>query len=170
MRIRQKAGMERRFPNSPNVRPWPQSERSVRTAMAFAVHTGGPNVGPCRCYNGTLVQVKPEITGVPESVGGCRSPLARHHCSKPAAVRLSRGCHGSLCSLVSAVPVGARLVPDEAIARRSSSVDDVISAVDINRVASNEPSRVMSKECGCGADVFDAYQAVRRRLGLRFFK
>ena len=51
-----------------------------------------------------------------------------------------------------------------------SSIDDVISAVDVDGVASDEPGRIMSQERGCGANVFDADQAARRRFGLRFFK
>jgi hypothetical protein len=46
----------------------------------------------------------------------------------------------------------------------------MISAVDVNGVASDEPGRIMSQERRCGANVFDADQAARRRFGLRFFK
>jgi hypothetical protein len=38
-----------------------------------------------------------------------------------------------------------------------SSIDDVISAVDVNGVASDEPGRIMSQERRCGANVFDAH-------------
>jgi hypothetical protein len=51
-----------------------------------------------------------------------------------------------------------------------SSIDHVISAVDVNGIASNKPGRVVSQERRCGADVFDADQATRRRFDLRLFK
>src|SRR6267142_1352893 len=52
----------------------------------------------------------------------------------------------------------------------STSIDDMISAVDVNGVASDEPGRIMSQERRCRANAFDADQAARRRFGLRFFK
>jgi hypothetical protein len=38
----------------------------------------------------------------------------------------------------------------------NSSIDNVISAVDVNGIASDKPGRIMSQERRCGADVFDA--------------
>jgi hypothetical protein len=38
-----------------------------------------------------------------------------------------------------------------------SSIDDVISAIDVNSIASDKPGRVMSQERRCSADVFDAH-------------
>jgi len=77
-------------------------------------------------------------------------------------------------------PHGRRLLPAHAwqmptaqtfgLTRIGSSVDNVISAVDINGAASNKPSRIMSQECRCGADVFDAHLAMRWRFGLRLFE
>lgn len=50
------------------------------------------------------------------------------------------------------------------------SVDDMISTVDINGVAGNQPGCVMSQKCRRGADVLDAHLTVSRRLGLHLFK
>src|SRR3974377_235319 len=49
-----------------------------------------------------------------------------------------------------------------------TSVDDVIAAIDINRVAGDETRRVVREEGGGGADVVDTDEAAGRRLGFRF--
>ncbi len=46
------------------------------------------------------------------------------------------------------------------------SVDNVITTVNVECLAGDEPCRVMGQKCGCDADVIDADQAVRRRLCL----
>ncbi len=43
------------------------------------------------------------------------------------------------------------------MSRINSSIDYVIPAIDINGVARNQPSRVMSQERRCSTDVFDAH-------------
>src|SRR5271154_1647294 len=45
-------------------------------------------------------------------------------------------------------------------------IDDVVAAVDIERLAGDEPRRVVGKECGSGSDIVDANEAARRRFGL----
>jgi hypothetical protein len=49
-------------------------------------------------------------------------------------------------------------------------VDNMIAAINVNGITGNKPGGIMSQECRCGADVFDAHQAVRRRFALRPFK
>ena len=59
-------------------------------------------------------------------------------------------CQGHMRKAIGSVR--ARL-PDEPT---DSSIDNVISAVDVNGIASDKPGRIMSQERRCGADVFDA--------------
>jgi hypothetical protein len=50
------------------------------------------------------------------------------------------------------------------------SIDDVVSAVDVDGVAGDKPGRVMSEKRRCSANVFDTHQAARRSFGLGLFQ
>ena len=41
---------------------------------------------------------------------------------------------------------------------RQASIDDVISAIDVDGIARNQASCIVSQECRCGANVFDAHK------------
>ena len=51
----------------------------------------------------------------------------------------------------------AGVVQQEPDRQIETSIDDVISAVNVNRIAGDKPGRVMSQERCCSADVFDAH-------------
>ena len=48
--------------------------------------------------------------------------------------------------------------------RDANLVDDVIAAVDVERLSGDQPGRVVSQEGSRGANVFDADQTARRSL------
>src|SRR5215471_11310140 len=54
--------------------------------------------------------------------------------------------------------------------RRWELVDDVIAAVDIERVAGNKPGRVMCEKGRGQTHIHDVHQAARGRLRLRLVK
>lgn len=49
------------------------------------------------------------------------------------------------------------------------SVDDVVTAIDLEHLTGDEPCGVMRKKGRCDANVVDVDQFARRRLHLRLF-
>jgi hypothetical protein len=52
----------------------------------------------------------------------------------------------------------------------NGSINEVISAIDVNRVAGDKACNVVCQKGRCGADVLDAHKAARGGLGLGFFE
>jgi hypothetical protein len=99
--------------------------------------------------------------------GTCRPPLRRF--AKPTQSSNSleifvRQASGSAKGTQSAQRQNLRR------GRINSSIDNVIPAVDIDGVAGNQSSRVMSQERRCSTDVPDAYKAACRRSCLCLFE
>ena len=59
-----------------------------------------------------------------------------------------------------------RIHIDRFSSRHPWLIDYVISTIDIDRITGDEPGYVVGQERRCRADVFNAYQTSRRRLGL----